>query len=248
MMGAGSRKVLSKSFGFADLRDIDMKMRFGECLFDAESRQLFRAREAVHLSPKAFELLKVLVESRPKAMSKAEIHERIWPATYVTDDSLARLVTEIRGAIGDHAHDPRFVRTVHGFGYAFCGDGAEVSGVPSPGGPSYGLIWEDHELVLSSGDNILGREGEGIVGLDSPTISRRHARIVISSAGATLEDLGSKNGTYVRDDRVTSPVRLADGDKIRVGSVVLTFRVWAALDSTQTLGSADDVTAEPPDP
>src|SRR5262245_4164352 len=94
-------------------------IRFGPCVLDLEARQLFRSGKPVHLSPKAFELLKVLVTERPKAISKAELHERIWPETFVTDDSLARLVAETRAAIGDRARTPTYLRTVHAFGYAF---------------------------------------------------------------------------------------------------------------------------------
>ena len=82
---------------------------FGTCALDLEARQLSRDSQSVHLSPKAFELLKTLVEARPKAFSKAELHEKIWPETFVTDDSLARLVAEIRAAIGDHARTPKYL-------------------------------------------------------------------------------------------------------------------------------------------
>src|ERR1700730_14774281 len=103
-----------------------MRVRFGECLLDTDSRQLFRGKEEVHLSPKAFELLMLLVTGRPRALSKRELHEAIWPATFVTDDSLARLITEIRATIGDDAREARFVRTVYGFGYAFTDSAAAL--------------------------------------------------------------------------------------------------------------------------
>ena len=113
-----------------------MKIRFGDYTLDPGSRQLSRSGSAVHLSPKAFELLKLLVERRPSAISKAELHEHIWPGTFVTDDSLSRLVAELRDALGDEARSPRFVRTLHGFGYAFAADAAAVTdretSVPSP--------------------------------------------------------------------------------------------------------------------
>jgi pSer/pThr/pTyr-binding forkhead associated (FHA) protein len=70
------------------------------------------------------------------------------------------------------------------------------------------------------------------VWLDSPTISRRHAKIVITAASAALEDLGSRNGTYLRGEKVTSPVPLNDGDEIRVGSVVLSYRINSGQSTT----------------
>jgi len=97
-----------------------MRVRFGECVLDSETRQLSVGGEIVHLSPKAFQFLELLVESRPKALSKNEIHERLWPGTFVSDGTLASLLVEVRSATGDSARDSRFVRTVHRFGYAFC--------------------------------------------------------------------------------------------------------------------------------
>jgi DNA-binding winged helix-turn-helix (wHTH) protein len=104
-----------------------MKIRFGDHTLDTDSRQLWRSGSAIHLSPKAFDLLKLLVERRPSAISKSELHERIWPGTFVSDDSLSRLIVEVREATGDDARRPRFVRTLHGFGYAFSAEAETIS-------------------------------------------------------------------------------------------------------------------------
>jgi pSer/pThr/pTyr-binding forkhead associated (FHA) protein len=69
---------------------------------------------------------------------------------------------------------------------------------------------------------------------DRDTVSRRHARIVIGGETAIVEDLGSKNGTYLRGQRVEVASSLADGDQIRLGSVPLTLRVLARPGSTAT--------------
>jgi DNA-binding winged helix-turn-helix (wHTH) protein len=217
-----------------------VRVRFGEVTLDADSRQLFRGSQEVRISPKAFDLIKVLVESRPRALAKKELIERLWPATYVSETSLATLIREIRDAIGDDARNPRCVRTVHRFGYAFCGAATEAPEI-GPGRTSTGLgcwlVWEAHQIPLQNGENILGREPEAAAWLDSATVSRRHARIMISGKEATLEDLGSKNGTYLRGVRVTGPSRLVDGDEIHVGSAVVTFRMTSAVGSTATQGS-----------
>ena len=79
------------------------------------------------------------------------------------------------------------------------------------------------------GENVLGREPAAAVFIDDATVSRHHARIVIDRGRAVLEDLGSKNGTWLRghpDRRVARP--LVDGDEIRIGSVPMTFRCFAA--------------------
>ena len=88
-----------------------MTVRFGDLEFDAEARQLYRNGSAVHLTGKAFELLKLLLERRPAAMSKAEIQEHLWPDTFVSEANLPTLVAEIRDGLGDDARQPRFLRT-----------------------------------------------------------------------------------------------------------------------------------------
>ena len=88
-----------------------MRLPFGPYLLDLESRQLLRGADVVHLSPKAFELLGVLISHRPKALSKGELQERLWPKTFVVEKNLANLIGEIREAIGDDPSNPQFIRT-----------------------------------------------------------------------------------------------------------------------------------------
>lgn len=207
-----------------------MRLRLGDLVFDSEARQLLRGPEPIHLSPKAFELLKLLIEQRPRVVSKSELQEHLWPDTFVSEANLASLIAEIRDALGDTARQPRFVRTAHRFGYAFSGEAVETAIVA--GRRAAGFCWlirDGKRIPLESGENVLGREPDaGIVRIDSPTVSRRHARISISTNAASLEDLDSKNGTFLRGASVTTAVPLVDGDEIRVGSVVLRFRMSSA--------------------
>ena len=192
--------------------------------------------EEVHLSPKAFDLLTVLVENRARAMSKGELHERLWPSTHVLETNLAGLVAEIRRALGDSADEPRFLRTVQRFGYWFVGTVQEAAGHESTVKPHvrYWLIWEQRQIALNEGENIVGRAPDAAIWIDAPGVSRHHARIRLEAGGAALEDLGSKNGTYVGGRRITAPAALVDGDQIRLGSVVVTFRVPPPAGSTET--------------
>jgi DNA-binding winged helix-turn-helix (wHTH) protein len=210
-------------------------LTFGEHRLDLGSRQLFRGQAEVHLSPKAFDLLRLLVEKRPQAVSKAELYDHLWPGTFVTDSNLASLVAELRRAIDDRGKPSRFVRTVHGFGYSFCGqiDGASVA--MSPGHGHSWIVWRGIEIPLQDGENIIGRDPSAAVCADLPSVSRRHARIVVSAEGATLEDLGSKNGTRVRNVPIAGIVELTDLDEIQVGSVRMTLRILRTVSSTQTL-------------
>lgn len=211
-----------------------MVLHFGDFSVDFGSRQLLRETKEIHLGPKAFELLDALLGNRPRAWSKAQLLERLWPRTAVSESSLTSVVTELRAALRDEARRPRFIRTVYGFGYAFCGEATEVAeAVPKPRGFRLRLFLDDREIALHEGENILGRLDEGVAWLESPTVSRRHARILVSGGQAALEDLGSKNGTYLRGRRLDSVSPLSDGDEILLGRVRMTFRVLAP-DSTRT--------------
>ena len=212
-----------------------VKLNLGELTFDSGTRQVLRGSTEVHLSPKAFDLLKVLIERRPHAIAKRELLDQLWPGTFVSEANLAGLITEIRQALGDDARRPRFIRTAHGFGYAFCGDAIE-SAEPLPPSELASFCWlvkDGRRLPLKSGENVLGRDEDGIQ-IESPTVSRRHARIVVSDDGAVLDDLGSKNGTFVCGAPTTSAVRLQDGDEIRTGSVVFHFRMTIPKGTTAT--------------
>jgi DNA-binding winged helix-turn-helix (wHTH) protein len=213
-----------------------MKLQFGECVLDTEARQVLRDGREVHFSPKAFELLCLLVGRRPTVLSKADIHEYIWPATFVSDDSLAKLITEIRHGIGDDARDARLVRTVHGFGYAFTDAVEEIRDIEpiKPVGLRCWLRWEGRELLLQKVRTVIGRDAAADVQLESPRISREHAQVVIDGPRALIEDLGSKNGTFLRDQRITTPTLLAHGDEIRIGPFVLTFRASDLPPTTET--------------
>jgi DNA-binding winged helix-turn-helix (wHTH) protein len=209
-----------------------VRLRFGDVEFDALTRQLWRGGQEVHLSTKAFDLLTLLVERRPAVVPKSDIKEHLWPDTFVSDTNLPTLIAEIRVALGDDGRSARFVRTVYGFGYSFVGDPVDLgTGRVDPVG---WLVGSTHRIGVAPGDNVLGREGSDVLPLDSPTISRRHAKLTLSGDTAMLEDLGSKNGTYVNEVRVTSPVAVADGDVVRVGSLVFTFRFARPGTSTQT--------------
>ena len=208
---------------------------FGEYRLDLGSRQLLRGQDEVHLSPKAFDLLRLLVEKRPHAVSKADLHDHVWPSTFVTDSNLASLIAEVRRALDDRDQPPLFIRTVHGFGYAFCGQiKSHLESVP-PGAGHCWIVWRGVEIPMQDGENIIGRDPAAAVCADLPSVSRRHAKIVVTPDGATLEDLGSKNGTRVRNVPVTGIVQLADLDEIQVGSVRMTMRIMHAASLTQTL-------------
>ena len=211
-----------------------MRLGFDDVILDTDTRQLLRGGEEIRLSPKAFELLMLLVADRPRAISKNDLIERLWPDTYVAEANLPSLVAEIREVTGDSAGEPRIIRTIRRFGYAFCGTVRDDAATRSSPLGSW-LMCEGRQIRLGEGENIIGREPEAAVWLDFFTVSRRHARIVIAGERATVEDLGSKNGTYARGTRVSGIVDITDGDEIRIGSVVLSFRMPTRPGSTVSL-------------
>jgi DNA-binding winged helix-turn-helix (wHTH) protein len=210
--------------------------RFGPFALDSRTRQLLRDGREATLSPKAFQLLLLLVQNRSRAMSRQELHDELWPSTFVLETNLAGLVAEIRRALEDTAEKPTFVRTMHRFGYRFIGTVHEADEPLDAGEPALKLwlVWETKQVSLTEGENIVGRGTDASVWIDAKGVSRHHARIVVRRGEATVEDLGSKNGTYVGAERVTAPRLLADGDQVRLGSVVITFRVPQLPGPTET--------------
>jgi DNA-binding winged helix-turn-helix (wHTH) protein len=214
-----------------------MRVRFDRFVLDTETRELLRGDARVSLSPKAFELLELLVAHRPKAMAKHDLLERLWPKTFVVEKNLPNLIGEIRDALGDDSTTPRFIRTIHRFGYAFHGASASAEtseAARRAGTASFLLKWAEGRVTIREGTHVLGRDPEGDIFLNHPGISRRHARITVSGDQAVLEDLSSKNGTFVGEQRIHAARVLADGDVVTVGSVKLTFAVVTRPDSTET--------------
>ena len=213
-----------------------MTITFGPFALDSGARQLTRGAAVVHLTPKAFDLLEILVQQRPNVLSKDELQQRLWPDTFVAEANLSNLVAEIRQALDDSPRSPVFIRTSHGRGYAFSGTAtlSEGTGDARVQPPAAWLEWDRRRFPLTLGEHVIGRDPDVEVRLDHTTVSRRHARIVMGPEGATLEDAGSKNGTYQANRRVTTPVPLADGDLIGIGSLRLTFHRYTSAMSTDT--------------
>jgi DNA-binding winged helix-turn-helix (wHTH) protein len=211
-----------------------MRLTVSDWVFDSDTREVIRRGRAVSLSPKAFALLELLIRRRPKAVSKAEINEHLWPGTFVSPANLANLVVELRAELGDDARKPRVLRTVTRFGYAFSGEATaspeEASRVPRPF--ACRLLWGPREIALEPGENLIGRDQNSVVWIDDASVSRRHARITVDDTGAAIEDLGSKNGTFVRGRRIEKGKRLSDRDEIKIGPASMVVRVFKKTGST----------------
>jgi DNA-binding winged helix-turn-helix (wHTH) protein len=209
-----------------------MRFTFGEFVLDGGTRQLLREGRELSAGPKELALLELLLRARPQAVSRTRLRQALWPDTHVGETSLHVLVSQLRATLGDDAQEPRFVRTVPGFGYAFSAAADEsAERVPTR---IFSLETGSGSLVLGDGENVVGRAEDLAARVDGPGVSRRHALIQVRAGRATIEDLESKNGTFVDGARVETPRVLRDGDTIGLGrSVTLVFRSHAS-DPTQT--------------
>ena len=218
-----------------------MKIRFGPFEFDSATRELRRlptgARSAeagegsrVHLSPKSFDLLEILIERRPALVTKSELQDLLWPDTVVLEANLGNAVAEIRKALGDDPRSPRFVWTVSRRGYRFAADVDVAGAAETARGQDtvrWWLVWKDTIIPLAEGANVVGRSPNNDIWLDASSVSREHARIVIAAGRAIVEDRGSTNGTFLDGVRLETPHPLVDGNTVTFGSEKALFREWS---------------------
>lgn len=214
-----------------------MRVAFGRFTFDSETRELLDGGARVHLSPKAFDLLRLLLDRRPAVVSKREIHDHVWQDTFVSEANLSVVVAEIRQVLGDDSKQAGFIRTVHRVGYAFSGPAQALAATrPAARGeePLCWLVRNDRAFPLAPGENIVGRDPRCAVWVEASGVSRRHARIDVGADATTIVDRDSSNGTFVGGERVTEPRRLTDGDVVELGAAALTFRAWSDSSAART--------------
>ncbi len=205
--------------------------RFGCFEIDCQRRQLTGSAQLLHLTPKAFDLLWLLVEAAPRVVPKREIHERLWRGGVVADSTLVGLVKEIRRALDACSPDP-VLRTAHGIGYALDLPVSRPAAASPAGG--HWLIAGERRIALATGENVIGRDPTVAVWIDHASISRKHARLMLREGQALLEDLGSKNGTQLRGSFVKEPSPLHSGDEFLCGHLRLRYVVSDAVPATAT--------------
>lgn len=223
------------------------EFRLDDWLVQASLNRLVRGESRVQIRPRLMDVLCFLAEHHGEVVSKDEVIAAVWAKPYMAESVLSRSVAELRAILGDDAGEPRYIETIVKRGYRLLAPvqfanlsvpsaGHEVratTGAPRPPGEhTCGLCWGERELPLAQGENVVGRASDAAVRLDSLQVSRRHARIVVTGGRAVLEDLGSKNGTYLRGRRVQAPVELVDGDEVIFGRVVVVFQFCAAMAAT----------------
>jgi len=206
--------------------------RFGEFTFDCESRLLLCNGTERHLSPKAQQLLRLLILARPRALSRQELYDELWPSTFVCETNLASIINEVRRALGDDGRAARYIRTVHGFGYAFR---CEVVSPERIRLVAAALTCEGERHLLSDGENVVGRAPGSRVVIPDRSVSRTHAVITVHADAFSIADLDSKNGTYVDGQRIgRSPVPIPRRAQIMFGAIAASL-VLSTISSTQNL-------------
>lgn len=212
-----------------------MRYQFGEFVLDTGREELTRNGQLLHLTPKARQLLELLIERRPNVALHQDLYDALWPDVTVQDANLKNLVADLRSVLDDHEREGRFLRSVHGRGYAFRAEVTKLGNVaPDASNRLVLFLHGTHRIILRAGESILGRDDTADALIDDPEVSRHHAKVSIAPERVTVEDLGSKNGTFVRGERITSPVELFDGDEVRLGPVSLTVKVILRTDETKT--------------
>ncbi|MFN2239984.1 MAG: FHA domain-containing protein [Thermoanaerobaculia bacterium] len=196
---------------------------FGELCLDLAAGELRRGSVPVHLTPTNFELLRCLVSRHGELLTKEQLLEEVWQGVSVGEGSLSRAIATVRQALGDDSRAPRYIATFPRRGYRFIARVEEV--IAGSGGAARGvLIHSSGRYTVRTGENVLGRDLDCEIVIFASTVSRRHARIITSGTETLLEDLGSRNGTFIGDERIEGPRPLANGDQIRLGSEQLAYR------------------------
>ena len=219
-----------------------MRVRFGSFEFDTATRELRRDGARVHLSPKSFDLLQILVERRPALVTKSELQDRLWPESVVLEANLGNAVAEIRKALADDPKSPVYVCTVSRRGYRFAAEIETIGAADTahaPAKPRWWLLWKDTILPLVEGENVVGRSPNSGIWIDAGSVSREHAHIFIANGRAIVEDRRSTNGTFVNGERIAAPHPLMDGTTVTFGSEETLFREWsdAAAPATEPVRS-----------
>ena len=205
-----------------------------EIVVDIGVRLVRRDGIDIHLAPKAFDLLVMLVKNQPNAVSHEQLHAALWPGVHVSETSLAALITQLRKALGDTSGDGRMIRTLHRVGYAFKGNAIVTGSTPAAEATVCRLIWRSETIELPAGASVIGRDRACAVQIDADSVSRHHARLNVTGSEVSIEDLGSKNGTWVGGERILGSMPLADGATFRLGSEAVRVEIGVDQRPTKT--------------
>ena len=104
---------------------------FDDVRVERHNFRVLKGGQPLTIEPRAFDVLIFLIEHRAYVVAKQELFEQVWKQSFVTDSALAQEIKNIRHAIGDSAHSPRYIETVHKHGYRFIAEVTEVVSAPA---------------------------------------------------------------------------------------------------------------------
>jgi DNA-binding winged helix-turn-helix (wHTH) protein len=208
----------------------------GHWRVDAALNSITGPVETVHLEPKVMDVLVCLADHASDVVSKEVLLRSVWPDTCVTDDVLTHAIFELRRVFGDQARRPGVIQTIPKRGYRLIApvvlDPDRTAASSTKEATICTLTWNEGCVTLGEGTYLLGREESLPIRVPFHSVSRRHARIVVGGGAVTVEDLASKNGTFLRDKRLAAPTLLRNGDTLITGTVRI--RVRLSMPSTET--------------
>jgi len=211
--------------------------KLGDWLVEPMLDRMSRGEQIVRLRPRAMDVLACLALQAGELASKQQLIDAVWRTEFVSEHALTQVIAELRAALGDNARNPSYIENIPRRGYRLVASLIPIESTePAATGLSlpFRLEGEEAEFSLAQGTNLIGRTADSVVLIDRTEVSRCHARIVVEGTAATLEDLGSKNGTYLNGQRIRQPTMLTDGDEIWIGRSVARFRFVAEGEPTTT--------------
>jgi DNA-binding winged helix-turn-helix (wHTH) protein len=200
--------------------------------------RISRGNEIVRVPPRVMQVLLCLADDPGQVVTKQQLIDTVWSKEFVTEGALTRCIAILRRFLGDDARQPRYVENIPRRGYRLVMPPQALSETEDTGRAHPGtlcwLSYGERRFVLSDGENLIGRAPDAAVHIDSKEVSRYHARVIVAGVRATVEDLGSKNGTFVEGRRLDTACQLRNGDHLAVGSLLMEFRVHDPQGSTET--------------
>lgn len=219
------------------IKGILRRLQVGAWTVDTKSGILTQGDSSARIRPKALDLLLALAENPGELSSKEFLIGRVWSNVVVGDASLTVLVVELRKVLGDNPKSPRFIETIPRRGYRLI---APVSGFEAVRTTHFALASAERRMLLYEGKNLIGRDPEAGVRIDSNLVSRHHSLIVVTGDSATIEDLCSKNGTYLNGKELEEAEVLSHGDRITLGRLAMRYR-FVVVDDEVTVTEASKV-------
>ncbi len=211
--------------------------RLGAWLVEPSLDRISRDGRELRLRPRAMEVLVQLAVAAGKLASKQDLIDAVWQTEFVSDHALTQVIAELRTALGDDARNPTFIENIPRRGYRLVATVTAVAASVAPAREAslpFKLEGEDGDHRLVQGSNVIGRTNDADICIDRTEVSRAHARIVVQGTTATIEDLGSKNGTYLNGERLQQPALLSGGDEIWIGRSVARLRFLVEGEPTMT--------------